>query len=308
MNKKGYIIISIAGSLWGTLGLFGKTLFGFGLSPEITVFYRLFIGFWIILLYIILKDISLLKIDKKGIIFTALIGLISQAIYNLLYFQSIKHTTIATAVVLLYTAPIYLTIFGRILYKEKISLTKIISLLLCFAGCFLTATGGDFKLLSINFFGIIMGLGAGLTYAMCTILSKAIVNSYNPYTIIVYSFLFAWIFLIPFSNPLNIINYKMTLPLLLTLFAFGLFPSALAYILYISGLSYNIESSKAGILCSLEIVVSILISFFIFNEPINVIKFIGIIFVLTSILLIQLNTDFNFFKKIINVRYSNTEK
>ncbi|MBW9158516.1 DMT family transporter [Clostridium sp. FP2] len=280
-------MIALAGSLWGTVGLFGKVLFNYGFDPKLVVFCRLFVGFLIMFIFILFKDKKLLKFDKRGLKYTALIGFFSQALFNLLYFETIKRTTIATAVILLYTAPIFLIIMGRIFYKELLSTIKISALVLCMIGCFLTVTGGALDTLNINSLGVLMGIGAGLTYALVTIISKAIIDDYHPLTIILYSFLFGWIFLVPFSHPVNLLYVKYSSPVVASIIGLGLIPTVLAYILYITGLSYGVEASKAGIICSMEIVVSVIISYLFFEEVILGVKLLGIVMALGSIFIIK---------------------
>ena len=294
---KGYLMIAIAGALWGTVGLFGKIFFAYGFDPKLVVFCRLLVAFLIMFIFIFLKDKKLLKFDKRGLLYTALIGFFSQALFNLLYFETIKRTTIATAVILLYTAPIFLIIMGRIFYKEFLTPIKISALILCIVGCFLTVTGGSLDTLNINSLGVLMGIGAGFTYALVTIISKAIIYDYHPLTIILYSFLFGWIFLVPFSNPLNLLHVSYSLPLVASIVGLGLIPTVLSYILYITGLSCGVEASKAGIICSLEIVVSVLISYLFFNEVILGVKLLGIIMALGSICIINFDKSGVIFNK-----------
>lgn len=294
---KGYLMIALAGSLWGTVGLFGKIFFSYGFDPKLVVFCRLFVGFIIMFIFILCKDKKLLKLDKKGLKYTALIGIFSQAFFNLLYFEAIKRTTISTAVVLLYTSPIFLIIMGRIFYKELLTPIKISALFLCIIGCFLTVTGGSFDTLNINSLGLLMGIGAGFNYALFTIISKAIIDDYHPLTIILYGFLFGWIFLLPFCNPLNLLHVKYSLNLVVSIVSLGLFPTVLAYILYITGLSYGIEASKAGIICSMEIVVAVIISCLFFGEVILGVKLLGIIMALGSICIVQFDKYVIFFNK-----------
>lgn len=280
-------MIAIAGSLWGTLGLFGKIFFSYGFEPKLVVFCRLFVGFLIMFIFVSFKDRNLLKIDKKGLNYTALIGFFSQALFNLLYFEAIKRTTISTAVVLLYTSPIFLIIMGRIFYKELLTTTKIAALFLCIIGCFLTVTGGSLGNLSINSVGVLMGIGAGFNYALVTIISKAIIDDYHPLTIILYSFLFGWIFLVPFSHPLDLLYVKYSLPLITSILCLGIFPTVVAYTLYITGLSYGVEASKAGIISSMEIIVAVIISYLFFKEMILGVKLLGIMMTLGSIFIVQ---------------------
>lgn len=174
---------------------------------------------------------------------------------------------------------------GRIFYKELLTSNKISALFLCIIGCFLTVTGGSLDTLNINSIGVLMGIGAGFNYALVTIISKAIINDYHPLTIILYSFLFGWIFLLPFSHPLDLLYVKYSLPVVASILSLGLVPTVLAYILYITGLTYGVEASKAGIICSMEIIVSVIISYVFFKEVIMGVKLLGILIALGSIVI-----------------------
>lgn len=288
---RGYLMIALAGSLWGTIGLFGNIFFDYNFDPKLVVFCRLFVGFLIMFIFILFKEKKLLRVDRRGLKYTVLIGFFSQALFNLLYFETIKRTTIATAVILLYTSPIFLIIMGRIFYKELLTPIKISALVLCVIGSFLTVTGGTLDALNVNSLGILTGIGAGFTYALVTIISKAIIDDYHPFTIILYSFLFGWIFLLPFSEPLNLLYVKYSLPLVASMVGLGLIPTVFAYIFYITGLSYGVEASKAGIICSMEIVVSVIISCLFFKEVILGFKLLGIVMALGSIFIIKFDKN-----------------
>jgi drug/metabolite transporter (DMT)-like permease len=291
-TKRGYLFIALAGSFWGTLGLFGKILFSYNFTPQLVVFCRLFIGFVFLFIIVLIKDKKLLMIDKRGLKYTALMGFFSQAIFNMMYFQTIQKTSITTAVILLYTAPVFLLIMGKLIYKEVITLDKIIALIMCFTGCFLAVTGGSISGLNINTLGVIIGIGAGFTYALGTILGKAIINKYNPLTISLYSFGFGWVFLVPISKPLVLLHLNYDLKLVISIIGFGLIPATLAYVLYFTGLSHGVQVSKAGIVSSLEIVISVLIATLIFSEHLLGYKLVGVIIVLLSIAYSQLKNLF----------------
>ncbi len=203
-KKFGFLFILGAGSLWGFLGLTCKTLVGYGFLPFDISFFRLFLGSLFILIYLSIKDFNLLKIDQKGLIFTALIGLVSQTLANGFYFYAIDKTTITTAVVLLYTAPIFTSIISKFIYKEQFTVLKIFSIFLCVTGVFFTATGGDIHTLQLNSVGLIIGVLAGLMFGLMPILNKSIIGQYNSWTILFYSFLFN-----ETINPYNVFGIVM---------------------------------------------------------------------------------------------------
>jgi len=228
-----------------------------------------------------------LKVDLRGLIHISLIGLFSRSFFNILYFSAIQKTTIATAVTLLYTAPIFIAIMARIFYKELFTPFKTVALLLCMGGCFFAATGGSMETLKLNLPGVLMGLGAGFTFALLTIITKAIINDYHQFTIIVYSIGFGLLFYLPFSHPLEIFQMNLPLKLWLLLCSIGLISTAIAYGLFITGLSYGIEASRAGIISTLEVVVSVILSYLVFKEEIWGWKLIGILMVMFSVIIVQ---------------------
>lgn len=291
MKNEKYLLIAGAGVLWGTLGLFGKLLMGSGLKPEQVAFCRLFFGSIILVTYAFFKMPEALKIKRRGIIYSLIIGLISQAIFNLTYFNAIKSIGAATAAVLLYTAPVFLAIFSKVFYNEHIELKKIASLLLCFSGSFIAATGGSLDMRTMNLHGILFGIGAAIAYALMPIFSKTALKNVSTITLTIYSFIFGWIFMMPLAKPWQAIQYAGNLKILFLMIGLGLLPSALSYLLYMSGISKGVELSRAGVISSVELIVSVAIAWLIMGESFSIMKFIGLSLMLLSIIVASHNAE-----------------
>jgi len=282
-------MVAVAGILWGTIGIQVQALLNYQLPVQAIVLWRMIFAFTILFSFIFFTDRKLLKIDLRGLFHISLIGLFSQFFFNLLYFSAIQKTTVATAVTLMYTAPIFIAVMARIFYQELFTPFKTVALFLCIGGCFFTATGGSMETLKLNLPGVLMGLGSGFTFALLTILSKAIINKYHQLTIIVYSIGFGLLFYLPFSRPLEIFQLDLTLKAWLLLGSIGLISTVIAYGFYITGLSYGIEASKAGIISTLEVVVSVILSYLVFKEALWGWKLVGILMVVSSVLIVQVD-------------------
>ena len=102
----GYLYIVMAGMFWSTIGLFTTNLNKVGLSTEEISFLRLSVGCLILVLYALIKNPSLIKISKKGLCYSIVIGIACQGFFNYCYVNSIKSAGSAVAAVLLYTSPI----------------------------------------------------------------------------------------------------------------------------------------------------------------------------------------------------------
>ena len=288
-RTKGYLLIGIAGTLWGTVVFFVTKLLDAQLPLSTIVFYRMFFAFLSLFFFLLFTDVSKLKIDRILLKYVAAIGLISQAFFNISYFSAIKLTSISTAVTLLYTAPIFIALMARIFFQEAFTKNKLLALLLCVTGCFLTISGGSLQSFQLNLKGILFGLSAGITFGSLTIISKPIAGKYHPYTIVFYSIGFGTLFYLPFSQPMFLLQSHVAPVTWFYALSLSIISTVIALIVYFSGLATGIEASKAGIISTIEVVVSVVISFLFFQEQIWGWKLMGILMVVGSVIVVQLD-------------------
>lgn len=281
----GYLYILLAGLFWSSIGLFTTNLNNIGLSTEEISFLRLSMGCLILVLYAIIKNPSLLKISRKGLIYAIIIGILCQGLFNFCYVSSIKNAGSAVAAVLLYTSPIFLTIFSKIIYKEKINKMKLLSLVICVVAAILAVTGGSLDLKGISTFGIISGIMSAILYALMPIISKNILDEVNNLTIIIYSFLTGALFFVAKVDFGKVSAGITDVYVVINIVGFGLLTGALAYIFYTMGVKSGIELSVAGVIASIELVFAQMIGWIIMGESCNIIKIIGVCLMVISALI-----------------------
>ncbi len=287
----GYILVLCAGILWGSIGFFVRKLNGLGVDTELTAFMRIFCA-WIILIPLLLgmslkSGRNYFKISKKGLLQCFIMGLVTQAFFNLSYSGCINSVGVAMGSVLLYTAPIFVSILSRLLFKEEINARKGISLVINILGCFIMVTGGDLSVLKVSGIGIFLGIGAGFFYAMVTILGKFTSDEVDPFTMVFYNFLFGWISLALISNPIPKIAAVSDLHFWLLAFGYGLIPTVGSYLFYMNGISHDVELSRVPIIASVEPIIATIIGLLVFGENITLVNALGLIIVLFSIVLMN---------------------
>ncbi len=286
--NKGYIYVFIAGCLWGTLGLFVNFLGGYGISGATVVFLRMSTAtLWIIPVILATGGTRLLQIDGKGLLVCAVLGIVCQALFNYAYTEAISSIGIATAAVLLYTSPVFVSIMSRIFFKEAIGARKIAGLFINIVGCALTVTGGNLGTVDFLGYGVLIGIAAGFLYSLLTIFGT-IVKDYDTTTVTFYSFLFAAVTMGFTANPWSEMAAALSPSFVVTAFAYGLITAVVAYFIYMRGLSMNLETSKVPVIASVETVVAAIIGFAVFQEDISFGKVVGIGLVLASIAIMNL--------------------
>lgn len=285
----GYSMIFIAGALWGTVGLFVKLLTSIGADASLAAFMRLFMGFWIlfpIMFYV--GGLKMFKIDKTSLKHCLILGVLSHALFNYYYNKCIVSVGVATASILLYTSPIFVSVLSVIIFKEFIGKQKIFALFLNILGCFLMVSGGKLGNLQISFLGVVFGLVAAFFYSLTTIVGKITTGKIHPFTVVFYSLLFGWLTLAMIVRPWKYVVLASSLKFWLYGFGFGLIPTIGSYLFYMIGLNKNLESSRAPVIASVEAVVGTLIGLLLFKEKLGAINILGIILLLLSIGLMNL--------------------
>jgi len=285
MNKKAYLSIILGASFWGLISIFVQGLYSFGFDSLDIVTLRVTTAAVLMVVYIIFSDISVFKIKLKDSPFFIGTGVLSIVFFSWCYFSAIKIIPVSVAVVLLYTAPAFVAILSRIIFKESLTKRKITALVLTFLGIILIVgwPQADGK---VSFLGLLLGLGSGFGYSLYSIFGKAALNNYSSKTITTYSFIFASVFMIPLSKLWTKSHLFQDEIVWLYIIGLGLIPTVLAYIFYTIGLS-KIESSKASITATVEPLVATGVGVIIYNEVLTLRHLGGMVLVIMAIILIN---------------------
>ncbi len=286
MAKKRYTAAVIAaGTLWGFMGFFRRTLDTMGLSASNCIAVRCIVAAILFAITMLIADRKAFKIKLRDAWCFVGCGIVSLLVFGLCYFKAMDYMSLSNAAILLYTAPCFVIIISAVLFKEKITPKKIAAMLMAFAGCCLVSgigTGDE-----ISAIGLVLGLCSGLCYALYSIFSRFAINrGYSSFTINFYSCLLAGIGATAVGGTDFIPLISLTPSNLLFAVATGLVTCFLPYLLYTYGL-IGIENGKASIMASIEPVVATLCGVFIYNEGLTVMSTVGILLVLSAIVLLK---------------------
>lgn len=286
---QGYIFVAIAGSLWGIGGFFVTKMSENGASSLMTAFAGHLLAFIPLLFYLLAKKgLKGLKISRKGLIYSILLGVLTKGIFKLSLDTSMILVGVATSTILMYLAPVWTALMAMIFFKEKLRGYQIFALLLNLAGCILMVTGGNFTQLNISGLGLSLGLVAGFLYALSTILGKVGTSGDDSVTMACYMLFFSTITTAIFARPWEHLELFSNRSFMSWAIPGGVFSGSLANLLFLKGLSMGIDASKTTIVTSIEVVVATVAGVFLLNEQINLVGYIGIIIMLASIVIMNI--------------------
>lgn len=285
---KNALYIIVAGTLWGIISIFVNQLRIIGFNSMQVVSIRVLFSALVLVFYLLLKDRQQLKIKLKDIPLFIGTGVGSIIFFNYCYFEAIDIIGGASIpALLLYTAPIFVMILSVILFKEKITKKKLISLVMTFLGLALV-TGAFSSSDKISIFALLLGLGSGLGYALYSIFGKFLVDKYSAIIITTYTFVVATIFSVPFSGIVQNFDLLISLKGILSALALAVVSTVLPFLLYTKGL-YGMEAGKASILATVEPFVATIVGVLFFKETMTSFKIIGMLLVLLAIIILNVN-------------------
>jgi len=165
-----------------------------------------------------------------------------------LLFHSMKLIAIANAVLLNYTAPIFVALLAPLFLKEKLEKSTLLALAISVAGIVVISYQQNLQISHLNLLGVILGLLAGLAYAGFIIASKRALSSFSSLVVAFYSYAVASIFLLPFVIGTD---FSPDLTSWILLLVLGVFNTGFAVTLYLKGLGM-VKAQKAVVFTYLE--------------------------------------------------------
>lgn len=285
MKNRYVVSVILAGSLWGFMGFFRRTLDSMGISAVGCIAVRCVFAALLFGIVLLVRDREAFKFKLRDAWIFFGSGIVSLLIFGVCYFKAMDYMSLSAAAILLYTAPCFVILFSALLFKEKLTGQKFFAMLLAFAGCCLVSgVGGRAHITPI---GLVLGLASGVCYALYSIFSRFALNrGYSSLTINFYSCLLAAIGATIIGGTDYVSIICASVPDFGFAVATGLVTCFLPYLLYTRGL-VGLENGKASIMASIEPVVATVVGVVIYNEALTALSTLGIALVLAAIVLLN---------------------
>lgn len=278
-TTKGTLAIVTAAVIWGFTGVCIKKFYSAGMGMITLMAFSSFFSLLLVLLFNG-KQIDF-KPKKEAMIWLFALFLFGNAT-AFTFNSSYKFTTVANAVFLHYTMPLFTFIIVVFFLKEKITKWKFLALALSVIGISLVF---NIRMISditdLANLGNILALISALTYAMIIISSRKLKGT-SPFTMFFWNMLLSSI-LLAFLLPFSFILQKPSQLVWLFLYTFLFIYTGLSLFYYGAR---KIEASRASIIMLLEVVVAVVAAYFILGETLTVPKLIGGLFIMVSSLIL----------------------
>jgi DME family drug/metabolite transporter len=284
----GALAVAAAASTWGTLGIFAKLLYAQGVSFEALVAVRASIG-WLAVVGFVLatRGARALRVERRELGFLLPLGLVGIGAFYLLYFYTLRESTVGTAAILLYSAPAFVVVLAWLFLREPLNAAKVLGLLLTIAGISLVVGAYDPANLEVSPEILLTGLLSGLTYGLYAVLGRPVSGRLSPPVILSYALAFGSALLVVAALPT--LDSLVGLPpsSYLILLMLSVVHTTLAFALYTFGIG-RLGAGRAAIVATVEPVVAGLLGITLLGEGLTAPKALGAALVISGAILAQL--------------------
>lgn len=275
-----YIYVILGAACWGFMGLFNRML----AAADATMGDRMVIrntGALVLMTVVFLcVNRKVFRIDPRHLPIFLGSGALSIVGLSWVYFSCQMLCSLAVAGVLLYLAPSFVVLASAVLWKEKLTPRRGLSVLLALLGCALVSgiVGGD---LTVSVKGLLFGIASGLCYAGYTIFAHYGLQHYESYTMIYWTFLVAGLTSLFWLDVPSLGNVLSQPKGVFGAVGLVVVATVLPYFFYTKGLE-GVESGLASVIANVEPVVAALVGIFVFRETPTVWTVLGIGLVLMA--------------------------
>lgn len=280
---KGILYALISAAAFGIMPMFAKTAYKNGSNPTSSLLFRFLIAGLILLIYLSIKGISI-KISLNQFLILIFTGILGYTFTTITLFVSYNYLDSGLATSLHYIYPALVCIFSFILYKERMTREKLLSLILSIGGVYSLIV---FENKTLNAAGIILALLSGLGYAANVILlNLKKVRSLDNRVVTMYICFGTSLGMFIYGSMTHSIILKMNTQIVISYFGLSVI-STIASMIFLLKAIKIIGSSSASILGTFEAVVSIICGILFLNERLTLSLIIGTLMIIACAVILS---------------------
>ncbi|MGA7928811.1 MAG: EamA family transporter [Candidatus Sulfotelmatobacter sp.] len=299
---RGYFFIASAAFLWGVSAALGRAVFTGKLplsaaairpiDPLILSQTRTTFSLLVLLpLLVASQGWQRIKLPARDLAYCFLLGTLGVAVSNYFYYVAIQRTNVATAIIVQYTAPVWVLFYVVVCGQQKFSLQKVVAVALAVTGIALVigivgTESNHGRALRLDSYGLMAALLASFSFAFYNVGGHRILVRHDRWRVLVWTLTAAAAFWLVVNPPWKIVAAHYAPAQWLFLFVFSMISVLGAFSLYFLGLQH-LEPTRAIIASCLEPVFSIVLAALLLGEVLRPMQTLGIVLVLAAIVIVQ---------------------
>lgn len=288
----GYLFVSVAALLWAISGTTAKYLFHQGVTPFQLAQLRISIAAGGLLVWLLIKNRSLLKIAREDWVYFIVLGVLGMAAVQFTYLLAISKIHVAAAILIQYLAPVFIALYAVIFAREKLQKATAMAIGMALMGCWLVVGAYNLNILALNRVGILAGLASAVSFAWYSVQGEYGMRKYDPWTVLFYAFFFAAVLWNIIHPPLDAFLQPHSPLTWACIIYIGILGTLIPFGLYLQGINL-IRATRSSVTGMLEPITAGLLAYIFLNETMEWLQISGAVLIILAIVLLQFKQEFD---------------
>jgi len=290
---RGYFLIAMATLCWGAAATAGKAVFSgqvflgaARISPVMLSQGRTTFALLVLVIFLLVRrGPKFFQIGKRDAVLCMLVGIFGLAGSNFFYYYAIQKSTVAVAITLQYTAPVWVLIYMVLRGRQRATLWQVAAVLMALLGIALTI--GLFHAgANLSGVGVLAALMASFSFALYNIGGQTLVGRHHQLQVMAYTLFGSTLLWLVVNPPWRIVAEHFNASQWTFLFVFGCLSTLVPYVFYFTGFKY-LDPTRAVVTSCLEPVFAILFAAIFIGEGVSIVQILGVAAVLAATVMVQ---------------------
>lgn len=290
-SARGYALIAGAACCWGAAATLGRGMFtgriAAPVSPLILTETRIGLAAAVLLPVLVALRGRAVVLPWRDALGGAALGVVGMSTSNYFYYLAIARTNVATAIILQYTAPVWVLLYLLARGRQRGSLGSAAAVGLALGGIALVlGLGRSGAALRLDGIGVAAAMVAAFAFAYYNLAGEALTARVDPLVVSLYMLVGAALFWFVVHPPWLLWQARYSGQEWLFFLGFSLLATLAPTLLYLCGLRH-LDPTRAVVTSCLEPVSGILLAAAFLGESLDAFRLLGVGCVLAAIVLIQ---------------------
>ncbi len=216
-----------------------------------------------------------------------LLGVLGVAASNYFYYLAIQRTNVAIAIMVQYTAPVWVVFYTAVRRRQRPTLSRLAAVALVITGIALVIGGFGGNGQHLDRMGLSAAVLTAFSFALYNVGAHSLLGRYDHWMVLLYMTGSASLFWMVVNPPWKVLAEHYSGEQWLFLLGFSVVSLLVPFSLYIGGLRY-LDPTRAVVVSCLEPVFSVVIAALVLGELVHPRQMFGMVLVLVAIVVVQM--------------------
>ncbi len=283
--RRGTTFILLAVLCWGLLGVMARVAMADGTPPLTVAFWRASLAAMLFTAHATVTSAKPLRHGDRGS--AVFLGVAGVAVFYLAYLNSVDQGGAALASILLYSAPIWVAIGGRMLFAERLTRRAVVALALTVIGVVVVALASGASDVRVSAGAVSWGLLSGATYALYYLVGRRLFSHNASARVMSWALGIGSLAMLPFVQ-----FQQMSAAGWASIAFLAVVCTYAAYLAYAEGVR-RLPAARAATIATLEPVIAVIAAYVVWNERLSPLGVVGAVTVIGGVLLSASSSAWN---------------